>query len=116
LPALMLLLLPKTARRQMADRLFRLEPRLTSRQRLVLDCVRDSGPDGVDPAEIGAYLHAQRTAAGHPAGERCNWCKQDGAAVLRSKALGQLVKRRRKDGRYVLRDPRESSQTNEVPY
>jgi hypothetical protein len=81
-----------------------------------LDCVRDSGPDGVDPAEIGAYLHAQRIAGGHPRWDRCEWCRTDGAAVLRSKALRQLVKRRRKDGRYVLRDPRESSQTERIPY
>lgn len=78
------------------------QPRpLTPRQAAALELVRQAGHDGIPAGEIGAHWHAHQGK--HPAGRRCQYCQDEGSGVLRSKALAPLVKRRRKDGMYVLR-------------
>jgi hypothetical protein len=83
--------------------LFPLEPRLTDRQRLVWEAIRNAGPDGLQPADAGALLHERKGK--HLAEEHCPWCKQEGLDVLGSKPLKFLAKRKRGAG-YVPRTPK----------
>ena len=97
---------------------------LTDRQALAWEAIRRAGPDGLNADEVGAILHEhvlrQTGRRGHHRDTRCNYCGMDGRSVLRSRALKQLVKRRRGGG-YVPRNPNDreattSAQTEEIPF
>lgn len=78
--------------------------RLRERQLLVYEFVRDH-PAGVSADEVGAAIHHHRGR--HGPDVRCQWCANEGTSVLlslRSEKNGRLVKRRRGDGLWVLRE------------
>lgn len=80
---------------------------LTDRQTRILGLIA-SAPDGLDPSELGARLHAGQLR--HMPDERCETCGRDGARALKERAIRQrLVKR--PGGFYVVRglDPDEPS-------
>lgn len=66
---------------------------LTERQTYALETVKRAGHDGIEPAELGAALHALKEGRNrHEAGERCEWCGGDGLAMLRRlRELGHVA-------------------------
>lgn len=90
---------------------------LTARQQSAWDIVRLTA-GGSTADEVGAAWHHARGK--HNPDERCKFCAEEGASVLRSKALAPLVVRRR-GGRWEPRDPAdrvrgESAQTGAIPF
>lgn len=83
---------------------------LTPRQQAAWDLVRQV-PAGVTADKVGAYSHERRGK--HPADQRCDWCETEGTSILRSKALGPLVIRRR-GGRWEPRNLRDAVRPSET--
>lgn len=81
---------------------------LTERQRAAWDLVRTT-PGGVTADEVGASWHAHRGK--HAEDQRCKFCAEEGASVLRSKALYPLVVRRR-SGQW---QPRNAADVHTAP-
>ena len=79
------------------------ERSLSPRQERVYEALLRLRPDGIDAAEAGALLHADRGK--HSTGERCQWCAQEGRDVLSSLRSRGLVIRRR-SGLWQLRSGR----------
>lgn len=77
---------------------------LTDRQQHAYDLVRTS-PGGATADEVGAAWHAARGK--HGPDERCKWCAEEGASVLRSKGLAPLIVRRR-NGHWEPRNPEDT--------
>lgn len=71
-------------------------PRLTDKQRYILDAVHRAGADGLQADEAGALwceLHGR-----HTAGDRCQFDGSSGKAVLHSLRAKGLVRYRRARG------------------
>jgi hypothetical protein len=67
-------------------------PKLTDKQRYILDAVQRAGPDGLQADEAGALwceLHGR-----HSAGDRCQFDGSSGKAVLHSLRAKGLVRYR----------------------
>jgi hypothetical protein len=64
--------------------LLALEPKLTGRQRRVLDALLAAGQHGLHADEAGALAHEMKQGRwAHSSAERCVWCGGDGLAILR---------------------------------
>jgi|KBSMisStaDraftv2_1062788.scaffolds.fasta_scaffold03656_14 hypothetical protein len=96
------------------------EPKLTDRQRYVLELVELNG--GATATHIGLVLHARRGK--HDGRRPCSYCEDEGRAVLVALRRKGLVVRRRSGRWESLRGgvwgpatPSSSSaQTNEIPF
>lgn len=85
--------------------LFGEEPHeLTDRQQAAWDLVRATD-GGATADEVGAAWHAIKGK--HAADVRCRFCAEEGASVLRSKALHDKVIRRR-NGVWQPRNPEDA--------
>lgn len=73
-------------------------PKLTDRQRAVLDALTAAGAFGVDADQAGAIAHELKTGRWrHSRDDRCEYCGRDGNQILsRLRDLGYARYRRRK--------------------
>jgi hypothetical protein len=73
---------------------------LTARQQAAFDYIRHAAY-GATTVEVGQNWHSLRGK--HSDEHVCQWCEKDGIHVLRSKALAELVTRKRATGRFYCR-------------
>lgn len=93
------------------------EPRpLTDRQTWIYQYIVDAGGDGLEPAELGALMHARHGK--HGVGDRCSFCPSDGLQALKERAIAERVVKRGRSVYVAVGAPRveePSSQLTELP-
>lgn len=93
------------------------EPRpLTDRQAWIFQYIVEAGAEGLEPAELGALMHARHGR--HAAGDRCQFCGSDGLQALKERAIADRVAKRGRSAYVVIGAAAESSprvQLEELP-